>query len=48
MDVKAVLRLRWVQALIVLIVWVVTATALKGVQTQELSTATDSGSPPHE
>ncbi|MFZ8926016.1 MAG: hypothetical protein ACO3CU_04550, partial [Candidatus Nanopelagicales bacterium] len=30
------------QALIVLIVWVVTATALKGVQTQELSTATDS------
>lgn len=42
MDVKAVLRLRWVQALIVLVVWVVTATALKGVQTQELSTATDS------
>lgn len=42
MDVKAVLRLRWVQALIVLIVWFVTATALKGVQTQELSTATDS------
>ena len=42
MDVKAVLRLRWVQALIVLIAWVVTATALKGVQTQELSTATDS------
>jgi glycine betaine/proline transport system permease protein len=41
-DVKAVLRLRWVQALIVLVVWVVTATALKGVQTQELSTATDS------
>jgi glycine betaine/proline transport system permease protein len=41
-DVKAVLRLRWVQALIVLIVWFVTATALKGVQTQELSTATDS------
>lgn len=42
MDVKAVLRLRWVQALIVLVVWVVTATALKGVQTQELSTSTDS------
>ena len=42
MDVKAVLRLRWVQALIVLVVWFVTATALKGVQTQELSTATDS------
>ena len=42
MEVKAVLRLRWVQALIVLIVWFVTATALKGVQTQELSTATDS------
>ncbi len=42
MDVKAALRLRWVQALIVLVVWVVTATALKGVQTQELSTATDS------
>ena len=42
MDVKAVLRLRWVQALIVLVVWAVTATALKGVQTQELSTATDS------
>lgn len=42
MDVKSVLRLRWVQALIVLVVWVVTATALKGVQTQELSTATDS------
>jgi glycine betaine/proline transport system permease protein len=41
-DVKAVLRLRWVQALIVLAVWIVTATALKGVQTQELSTATDS------
>lgn len=42
MDVKAVLRLRWVQALIVLVLWAVTATALKGVQTQELSTATDS------
>ncbi len=42
MDVKAVLRLRWVQALIVLIVWIVTATVLKGVQTQELSTSTDS------
>jgi glycine betaine/proline transport system permease protein len=42
MDVKAVLRLRWVQALIVLVVWAVTATALKGVQTQELSTATNS------
>ena len=42
MDVKAVLRHRWVQALIVLVVWVVTATALKGVQTQELSTSTDS------
>lgn len=42
MDVKAALRLRWVQALIVLVVWVVTATALKGVQTQELSTASDS------
>ena len=42
MDLKAVLRLRWVQALIVLVVWVATATALKGVQTQELSTATDS------
>jgi glycine betaine/proline transport system permease protein len=42
MGVKAVLRLRWVQALIVLVVWFVTATALKGVQTQELSTATDS------
>ncbi len=42
MDVKAALRLRWVQALIVVIVWSVTATALKGVQTQELSTATDS------
>ena len=42
MDVKAVLRLRWVQAVIVLVVWAVTATALKGVQTQELSTATDS------
>jgi glycine betaine/proline transport system permease protein len=41
-DVKAVLRLRWVQALIVLIVWIVTATVLKGVQTQELSTSTDS------
>jgi len=41
-DVKAVLRLRWVQALIVLVLWAVTATALKGVQTQELSTATDS------
>ena len=42
MDVKAVLRLRWVQALIVLVVWAVTATALKGIQTQELSTATNS------
>ena len=42
MDLKAVLRLRWVQALIVLVVWIATATALKGVQTQELSTATDS------
>ena len=42
MDIKAVLRLRWVQALIVLVVWIVTATALKGVQTQELSTSTDS------
>jgi len=41
-DLKAALRLRWVQALIVLVVWVVTATLLKGVQTQELSTATDS------
>ena len=42
MKVKAVLHHRWVQALIVLVVWFVTATALKGVQTQELSTATDS------
>ena len=41
MDLKAALRHPWVQALIVLIVWVVTATALKGVQTQELSTATN-------
>ena len=30
MKVKAVLHHRWVQALIVLVVWVVTATALKG------------------
>jgi glycine betaine/proline transport system permease protein len=42
MDIKAVLRLRWVQALIVLVVWIGTATAFKGVQTQELSTSTDS------
>ena len=42
MDVRAALRLRWVQALIVLVVWFVLATLLKGVQTQELSTATDS------
>ncbi len=42
MSIKAVLHHRWVQALIVLVVWFVTATALKGVQTQELSTATDS------
>ena len=42
MDIKAILRLRWVQAVIVLVVWIVTATALKGVQTQELSTSTDS------
>ncbi|MFM9134371.1 MAG: ABC transporter permease [bacterium] len=42
MDVRAALRLRWVQALVVLVVWIVLATLLKGVQTQELSTATDS------
>jgi glycine betaine/proline transport system permease protein len=42
MDLKGALRLRWVQALIVLVVWIATATALKGVQTQELSTASDS------
>ena len=42
MDVRAALRLRWVQALIVLIVWIVLATILKGVQTQELSTASNS------
>ena len=42
MDVRAALRLRWVQAVIVLVVWFVLATLLKGVQTQELSTATDS------
>jgi len=41
-DVRAALRLRWVQALIVLVTWIVLATLLKGVQTQELSTATDS------
>ncbi len=39
---RAALRLRWVQALIVLVTWIVLATLLKGVQTQELSTATDS------
>jgi len=42
MTVTSALRLRWVQALIVLVVWIVTATLLKGVQTQELSTASDS------
>ena len=42
MDLKAVVRLRRVQALAVLVVWIVVATLLKGVQTQELSTATDS------
>jgi glycine betaine/proline transport system permease protein len=42
MDIKAVLRLRWVQALIVLVLWAIAATLLRGVQTQELSTATDS------
>ena len=42
MGLTGVLRLRWVQALVVLGVWFVVATLLKGVQTQELSTATDS------
>ena len=41
MTAKAVLAKRWVQALIVLAIWVVTATLLKGVQTMELSTATN-------
>lgn len=42
MEIKSALRLRWVQALIVLVFWFIAATLLKGVQTQELSTATDS------
>lgn len=42
MGLRGVLRLRWVQALVVVGVWCVVATLLKGVQTQELSTATDS------
>ena len=37
MGLTGVLRLRWVQALVVLGVWFVVATLLKGVQTQELS-----------
>ena len=42
MDVKAALQHRWVQALIVLVAWVTTASFLRGVQTEELSTASDS------
>jgi glycine betaine/proline transport system permease protein len=41
-KIAEALHRRWVQALIVLVVWMATATALKGVQTQELSTASDS------
>ncbi|MFM8240339.1 MAG: ABC transporter permease [Actinomycetota bacterium] len=42
MEIRAVLAKRWVQALLVLILWVVLATVLKGVQTQELSTQKNS------
>ena len=42
MPAKVILAKRWVQALIVLVVWAVLATILKGVQTQELSTASQS------
>lgn len=41
-KIAEALHRRWVQAVLVLVVWIATATALKGVQTQELSTATDS------
>lgn len=41
MDVRAAAGLRWVQALVVLVGWVVLATLLQGRQTLELSTATD-------
>jgi len=40
-EVKGALQHRWVQALIVLVAWITTASFLKGVQTQELSTASD-------
>ncbi|MFM8775103.1 MAG: hypothetical protein ACKOFP_15065 [Actinomycetota bacterium] len=42
MEIRAVLAKRWVQALLVLVFWVVLATVLKGVQTQELSTQKNS------
>ncbi|MGI9197141.1 MAG: ABC transporter permease [Candidatus Nanopelagicales bacterium] len=42
MTSRSLLSRRWVQALIVLVAWATTATLLKGVQTQELSTASDS------
>jgi len=42
MSLGAIVRLRRVQALVVLVAWIVFATLLRGVQTQELSTATDS------
>ena len=42
MSIKAVFSLRWVQAVTVLVVWFVLATLLKGMQTLELSTASNS------
>lgn len=42
MQLKDALSRRWVQAAIVLVVWAVTATLLRGVQTMELSTASNS------